>query len=66
MEQRSNNRSSIDKGKFNEICNKTTKQMKSASDMILFSESGTKENYIFNKTTVHMASEGDLIKFSKD
>lgn len=40
--------------------------MKSASAMILFSESGTKGNYIFNNTTVHMASEGDLIKFSKD
>ncbi|XP_045447023.1 interleukin-1 receptor-associated kinase 4-like [Melitaea cinxia] len=66
MEQRFNNMSSINKVKFNEICNKTTKQMKSASDMILFSDPGTKENNIFNKTTAHMASESDLIKFSKD
>ncbi|CAH2105362.1 unnamed protein product [Euphydryas editha] len=65
MEQRFNNMSSIEKAKFNEICNKTTRQMKSANNM-MFSETGMKDKNISNETTVQMESDSDLIKFSKD
>ncbi|XP_047528711.1 interleukin-1 receptor-associated kinase 4-like [Vanessa atalanta] len=62
MEQRFNNMGSVNKSKFNEMCNKTTRQMKSASDMIEFSKNGIRETYNVD----NQKSESDFIKFSKE
>ncbi|XP_050343597.1 interleukin-1 receptor-associated kinase 4-like [Nymphalis io] len=65
MEQRFNNMGSVNKSKFNEMCNRTTRQMKSASNMIEFSKNGTQEAFdVHNEKT--LKSESDFIKFSKE
>ncbi|CAH2243070.1 interleukin-1 receptor-associated kinase 4-like [Pararge aegeria] len=71
-EQRLNDMTTAVKSNSNPLCNGSTRQMKSASDMIKFSHSSTYKmppetvhQSFGNKTTAQMKSADDLIVFSK-